>query len=150
MVTEQELYEDNVPHGTMVLEFDDWSSSQATITVEADTGTILYVSAIRFIVDDAASITAGSIDIAGDNFSFTFGNTDGEFMKLFTMADKSTLQLITLNDGTDYVMVGELQLMPPEQVVAGNSFTITPNTLTMTTGNAGVYFGIVGWTDSST
>lgn len=148
MSTEYELYEANVPHGVMVLGFGDWSSGQSAITVTTDQGKINYISSVDFIIDDAADVTAGSIDLAGGEFSLSLGTTN-PFEKLFAHADKTTLQRISLDD-TNYFIVGELRFMPPEPIAEAGTFTITPNSLTLTTGDTVVMFVVKGWTDSAT
>lgn len=148
MSTEYELYEANVPHGVMVLGFGDWTSGQSTITVTTETGKINYISSVDFIIDDAADITVGSIDLAGGEFSLSLGTTN-PFETLYAHAEKTTLQRISL-DGTNYFMVGELRFMPPEPIVEAGTFTITPNGLTLTTGDTVVMFVVKGWTDSAT
>lgn len=148
MSTEYELYEANVPHGTMVLGFGDWTSAQSTITVTTATGMINYISSVEFIVDDAASISAGSIDLAGGNFSLSLGATN-PFESLYAHAEKSTLQLVSL-DGTNNFMVGEIRFMPPEPIVELGTFTIIPNGLTLGVGTTVVMFVVKGWTDTAT
>lgn len=147
MASEIEMYRDNVPHGVVVLEFDDWSSAQSVITATAAAGKVLYVSSVGFIIDDGASATVGSIDLAGGDFSLSvaFGDCFGTF---FVLADPFTLKVLKI-DATNDVVVGEIKFNPPVQVVAGSTFTITPNTLTMDAGTAGVFFSIRGWTDDA-
>ena len=147
MASEIDMYRDNVPHGVVVLESDDWTSSQSTITATAAAGKVLYINSVGFIIDDTASASAGSIDLAGGDFSLSvaFGDCFAEF---FILADPFTLKVLRI-DGTNDVVVGEIKFNPPVQVVAGSTFTITPNTLTMTAGTAGVFFAIKGWTDDA-
>lgn len=145
MASEIEMYRDNVPHGVVVLEHDDWSSTQSVITATAAAGKVLYVSSVGFIIDDGASATVGSIDLAGGDFSLSVAFGDC-FATFFTLADPFTLKVLRI-DATNDVVVGEIKFNPPVQVVAGSTFTITPNTLTMDAGTAGVFFSIKGWTD---
>lgn len=148
MSTEYELYEANVPHGVMVLGFGDWTSSPSIITVTTGTGKINYISSVDFIIDDAAGISAGSIDIAGGTQSISLG-TANSFEKLYAYAEKSTLQLVSL-DGTNNFMAGEIRFMPPEQIVEAGTFTVTPNGLTLDVGDTVVMFVVKGWTDTAT
>lgn len=148
MSTEYELYEANVPHGTMVLGFGDWTSGQSIITVTTGQGMINYIASMEFIIDDAASISAGSIDMAGGDFSLSLGTTN-PFETLYAHAEKSTLHLVSL-DGTNNFMAGEIRFMPPEPIVESGTFTITPNGLTLGVGDTVVMFVVKGWTDTAT
>lgn len=149
MSTEGQLYRDNVPHGNNILAYDNWSSTRNTITVTANTGKVVYISSVDFIIDDGATITAENITIADSGTKLTDIVLDSinDFNQLFALADKSTLRLVRL-DGTNDAMVGELKFMPPIQVAASGTFTITPHaSLTLTPGDLGVHFLIRGWED---
>lgn len=145
--SEIDLYRDNVPHGSMVIGYGDWSSSQDTISVSPGAGYVIHVDVVDFIVDDAMSIDVGSIVISGGGFSQTITSADG-LWKLLALADKRTLQRVTL-DGTNYVYMGEIRMFPPESVSGTNTFSIAGSTLTLTPGAVGPYFTIRGWKDTS-
>lgn len=145
MVTEIELYQDNVPHGDVVLKYGDWNSSQDDIEVTASVGNTLYVSSISFAIDDSAAITAGSISIAGGNFSLSITDLN----MLFMYASSMSVKRITFN-GSDYVTMGEILFYPPVQITEGDSFTISANGLSLTTGAVGPFFAIRGWEDTIT
>lgn len=126
MSSEIDLYRANVPHGNGAYEYADWSSAQATVTLTAGTTTEIYVNRVRFIAAEDFAISAGTIDIAGDEFTHSIG---GEF-ELYALADPYTLKQIQLDGATDF-NVGEIKFNPPLVIDSGQTFTITPTGLTM-------------------
>lgn len=126
MSSEIDLYRSNVPHGDGAYEYADWSSAQSVITITAGTTTEIYVNRVRFIAEASFAISAGTIDIAGGDFSHSIS---GE-MELYAISDPFSLKSIQLDGANDF-NVGEIKFNPPIKVSSGETFTITPNTLTM-------------------
>jgi hypothetical protein len=146
MSTEYELYAQNVPQGDDLKGFGDWSSSQDEVSVTVSTGKKGYISTIGFIIDDAATITAGKIELKNDTTVVEdFDNSNGDdFTKFFALADPFSLKVLKF-DGTNDAVVGEIRFNPPEEVTATKKFTITPTGLTITAGGIGPFFTIKGW-----
>ena len=140
MSSEIDLYRRNVPHGDGAIEYADWSSAQATITVTAGTSTEIYVNRVRFIAGLAFAMSAGSFTIAGDEFSH---QVDSPF-ELYAMADTYTLKNVILESTNQYI-VGEIKFNPPLVIDSADTFTITPNTLTMT---GDLHLAIEYWEDT--
>jgi hypothetical protein len=140
MSSEIDLYRGNVPHGNGAYEYADWSSSQSTITVTAGVTTEIYVNRIRFIAAKAFSISAGTIVIAGGEFSHT---VDAPF-ELYTISDPYILKNQVLEASNEYI-VGEIKFNPPIVLGVGESFTITPTGLTM---SGALHWAIEYWEDT--
>jgi hypothetical protein len=140
MSSEIDLYRANVPHGVAKYEYADWSSSQTTVTLTAGTSTEIYVNRLRFIAIDTMTITAGSIDLAGGEFTHSVSS----HWELYGLADPFSLRYIQLDGTNDYV-IGEIKFNPPIVVDSGETFTITANTLTKA--NA-LHFVVEYWEDT--
>ncbi len=156
MSTEFELYEENVPHGEPVLAFGDWSSTQTTITATASVGKTMYISSVGFIIDDAATITTGYIDITNNSVTVIkvdqAATVSEDVTKLFAFADPFSLKFMKI-DASNEVIIGEIRFNPPVQVIAGNDFSIEASsapTFAITPGAVGPFFTIKGWEDTPT
>lgn len=140
MSSEIDLYRGNVPHGDGAYKYADWSSAQSIITITAGVSTEIYVNRIRFIAGLAFAMSAGTIVIAGGDFTHTVSSP----FELYTISDPFVLKNQILAS-TDQYIIGEIKFNPPIVVGSGETFTITPTTLTMT---GDLHWAIEYWEDT--
>ena len=140
MASEIDLYRGNVPHGDGAFEYADWSSAQATVTITAGVSTEIYVNSLRFVAASAFSISAGTIVIAGADFSHTVSSP----FELYTISDPFVLKNQVLAASDQYI-IGEIKFNPPLVIDSGSTFTITPTGLTMT---GDLHLAIEYWEDT--